>query len=990
MISIRIVSALIALSFVLSTPMMPLIAFAEDAGGDSGAAATGGGGGDGGTGGSGDSAGDGGTGGTGGTADSTSTGGDGTATGGDGGTGGTGGDSTGGGTEGTGGTGGDGGTGGTADTTAGGGPADATAGDGGSGGDGGAAQGTGTAGDGGTGATGGDAAADSTTDGSDASADATAGDGGIGGNGGEGNGAAADGGAGGDGGSGGTTDASADAENSGDADTVAEGGGGGAGGSGGGGGSATDPVPDGISATIETGDANAGSAANTTANTTDSDVPLGSEDGDETEIEIGNVLGATSTASSTALTGENEIVDPDGSFIKSGIANSFAYLISLFNIAITNSTGSILFLKNPIGEALNFTARFAEIFGDMARNGACSLVGCSLDDAVLSIYTESVAEVTNSAVTRSYSGGNYATSSDGTASIDTGDTSAFSGVVNIGNLNIYDSRYLLILMANQGDLSGDILLPDGAFFERLSTGAHIGRASDISASSSADIGNTADASAETGANEASGVSEADIATGNATADASAVNFVNHLGAPICFIVNVGGEWRGDVIQLPRGFSRDRAEFGDVICGAGGAGRDGAAPVELEVVNYAKILNTAIAEAASGNNHAAGLVAKIKTGDADAFAQILNLVNMTIIGQDWIFANFAVSGDWQGDLVFGVKPGQPDILGDLISTHVTGGGGGGGGGGGSSPSPNITFTKEADVVQATSPAKVTYTLTVQNSGGKARQVVVEDTMKGPNGNTIGKQMWNLGTIKENEEVQVKYTIEFKGDVTPGYYTNSATLYGLKNSGEKFTTLTASDVVEVLPPGEVLGVACEPVLTEYVRPWRINSQSQVVALQSFLNTYEGEHLATNGVYDSPSQAAVKRFQSKYSSDILAPWGITTPTGNVYYTTQRKVNQIFCKNEQGFDLSDAQRKEIESFRAKVNAPESDLEDLLENSEVGKLRSPEHQVNAPLMPPTPEMSMRIAPVSSSKKKGGVGAFNFLSSWLMTAVPFVEALEIQ
>lgn len=713
------------------------------------------------------------------------------------------------------------------------------------------------------------------------------------------------------------------------------------------------------------------------ANTSSTTVPLGGD----AEIEYENVLGATTTASSTAQTGENEIVDPDGAFIKTGIADSFAYLISLFNIAITNSTGSILFLKNPIGEALNFTARFMEIFGDFARNGTCSLVDCELDDAVLEIYDDNVAEVTNSAVTRSYSGYNSATSTDGTAEIETGDANAFSGIVNIGNLTIFDSRYLLILMANEGDLSGDILLPDGSFFDQLSTGAHIGARSDISASSTADIRNTAGASSETGANGANGTDESTVTTGDAHSTASTVNFVNQLGAPICFIANVGGEWRGRIVNLPARFSSETTPFGTVICGAGGAERDPVTGVELETENYAHILNTAIAQAVSGSNYAEGLMAKVKTGDANAFAQILNLVNMHIIGQDWIFANFAIGGDWTGDLVFGQKPGEPDVLGELIEEHVTGGlsSGGGGGGGYSSPSPNITFTKEADAVQAQSPAKVTYTLTVFNSGGAARQVVIEDTMKGPDGKVIGKQMWNLGTVKPDEEVKVTYTVEFKGDVTPGYYTNSATLTGYKNNGNQFTTLHASDVVEVLAPGEVLGESCEPLLTEYIKPWKINNSGQVKALQGFLNAYEDENLAETGSYDMLTQAAVKRFQSKYAADILTPWGISYPTGNVYYTTQKKVNSMVCSGGD-FSLTDAQRAEIEAFKAKTDAEKQETI-VKGNTGTNYLLVPSLQ-----MPVFFRDASGGAPASTSaliKQQ-----FKSISSWILFA-PFVEALEL-
>lgn len=972
--TMKIASIITILMLVSYTALPVMTAYAEDGASSTSSAGDGGGGG---SGGSGDSGAGGGSGGDGGTSSGSADSGSSSSDGGTGGTGGTGGDSTSG--TGTGGDGGTGGTGGDATNTADGGSSDATAGDGGTGGAGGDAQNGGTAGNGGTGAGGGDADANSQTDnGSNADADANGGTGGAGGDGGDGSGASTDGGDAGNGAQGGDAESDANAQNGGDAGADATGGDGGAGGTGGDGGSAGDVQPDGVGSVIETGNASGGSSSNGSSNVSNVTTPMGTED-DESEVEFENVLGATTTASSTAETGENEIEDPDGAFIKTGIADSFAYLISLFNIAITNSTGSIMFLKNPIGDALNFTSKFMEIFGEFAKNGTCSLVDCEMDDAALEIYNENVAEVTNSAVTRSHTGLNGATSTDGISEIDTGDASAFSGIVNIGNLTIYDSRYLLILMANEGDLSGDILLPDGAFFDKLSTGAKIGARSDIRASSTADVVNLADATTETGANGANGTEESTVDTGDAHSTASTVNFVNQLGAPICFVVNVGGTWNGNVVQMPSKFSRATTPFGDVICGAGGESRDPVTGVELETENYAKILNEAIAEAVTGSNYAEGLVAKVKTGDATAFAQILNLVNMHIIGQDWIFANFAVGGNWDGDLVFGVKPGEDDVLGELIEEHVTGGGSRSSGGGGSysSASPNITFTKEASVTQAQSPAVVEYVLTVYNSGGTARNVIIEDTMKGPDGKVIGKQMWNLGTVKADEEVKIKYTIEFKGDVIPGYYTNAATMTGYKNNGNQVTTLNASDIVEVLPPGIMPGAACEPVLTEYIKPWRVNNPEQVKKLQSFLNAYEGTNLAESGAYDPATQGAVKAFQSKYAAEVLTPWGINHATGNVYYTTQKKVNQMACA-DMDFSLSAEQQAEIERFK---NSTPAQQEEVVQQGNTGYLLMP-----APQMP----VFFRDASQSQGASTSALlkQQFKGLASWLMFA-PFVEALEL-
>jgi hypothetical protein len=479
-----------------------------------------------------------------------------------------------------------------------------------------------------------------------------------------------------------------------------------------------------------------------------------------------------------------------------------------------------------------------------------------------------------------------------------------------------------------------------------------------------------------------------IGTGDADADASTINFVNQLGAPICFVIAVGGEWRGDVYALPEGFTREPAVFGDVICGAGGAERDPVTGLKLEVKNYAKILNTAIAEAISGHNDAEGLIARIKTGDATAFAQILNLVNVTVIGQDWIFANFAISGDWDGDLVFGVKPGEPDILGDLTrlfstpccsSTWYHG-------------EPRLSITKEAEVTEASLPAIVNYTIVVANDGGDAHNVLVVDEMKGPDGEVIGKQQWDLETVPEGEEVTITYTIEFKEGTTPGYYTNSAVVNARTSTGGFLGEKTAQDIIEILPGGEVLSNdTCAPILTEYIRPWHANTPSQVRSLQSFLNAFEGENIGETGSYGSQTIAAVRRFQEKYADDVLAPWGISNATGNVYYTTQKKVNEIACGME--LALTDEQLAEIEAFKA---APADEQDETIRQGRTGFI--PTNLLRLPLFGGSGEFLKDawngLRPVSEIGQPASTSAYlkdeiQKTPLWAMFA-PLVEALEIE
>ena len=103
----------------------------------------------------------------------------------------------------------------------------------------------------------------------------------------------------------------------------------------------------------------------------------------------------------------------------------------------------------------------------------------------------------------------------------------------------------------------------------------------------------------------------------------------------------------------------------------------------------------------------------------------------------------------------------------------------------------------------------------------------------------------------------------------------------------------------PQGEVLGASTctEPLLTDYMRQGKPNDPEQVKLLQQFLNDHMQAGLEVTGFFGPLTTKAVEEFQLKYWEDILAPWvphglqGDHTPTGYVYKTTLRKINNLFC---------------------------------------------------------------------------------------------------
>ena len=100
-----------------------------------------------------------------------------------------------------------------------------------------------------------------------------------------------------------------------------------------------------------------------------------------------------------------------------------------------------------------------------------------------------------------------------------------------------------------------------------------------------------------------------------------------------------------------------------------------------------------------------------------------------------------------------------------------------------------------------------------------------------------------------------------------------------------------------------------LNNYLKIGRTNPSSEVIKLQLFLRDIEKLDVNTTGIFDNKTFAAVEAFQAKYVEDIMRPWGVSTPTGQVWYTTKKKINEIYCKSN--FPLTAEQLAQIEAYR-------------------------------------------------------------------------------
>lgn len=91
--------------------------------------------------------------------------------------------------------------------------------------------------------------------------------------------------------------------------------------------------------------------------------------------------------------------------------------------------------------------------------------------------------------------------------------------------------------------------------------------------------------------------------------------------------------------------------------------------------------------------------------------------------------------------------------------------------------------------------------------------------------------------------------------------------------------------------ILGESCGLYMGRFIRLGQDNDIEQVAKLQAFLNKWMDAGLPITGIYDTLTMQAVNAFQLKYADEILAPWGLTRPTGIVYQTTLRQINSLEC---------------------------------------------------------------------------------------------------
>jgi hypothetical protein len=105
--------------------------------------------------------------------------------------------------------------------------------------------------------------------------------------------------------------------------------------------------------------------------------------------------------------------------------------------------------------------------------------------------------------------------------------------------------------------------------------------------------------------------------------------------------------------------------------------------------------------------------------------------------------------------------------------------------------------------------------------------------------------------------------------------------------------------------IAGALSCPFMTQYILsnhiaslPGHVNDPAEIRKLQTFLIAYENDtNVTVNGVLDAATIAGIDAFQQKYLTQVMGPWNSNAPSGDVYITTLREINEIVCGPQPAF---------------------------------------------------------------------------------------------
>ncbi len=514
---------------------------------------------------------------------------------------------------------------------------------------------------------------------------------------------------------------------------------------------------------IETGIATAQGELSTDANSNDVRSEL--EDVNQSDYDTytftatgTNDAVVTNDGLARATSGDNLAQGNTTAKIHTGDAVAAFNIANVVNSNVINSDGFI-YLANRIledGESLNLTDTFfPDVALEEAMSDTCSLLSCTSEDVIYNVSQMNHATITNSALVEAETGYNDADGGLG-VEIVTGDAYAAANVLNVVNSNIIDSNYRLLTYNAIGDLDGDLVLPTGelfdTFFSRPNGTNQVERPEDVHVNADnlndADVDNQLEAYAQTGNNDSTTDFDSSIVTGEGESESNVLNKINentYGGDSLYLLIRIHGYWNGEVVGLPEGLTWDWTPDGIIIYNVDaeiapsaflGYDQD-SYTANFTNNNTVALENNITLNAVSGENDIDGLVGSIRTGDAFASANVMNIANTNVIGTNWTMAIVNILGDFEGNISF--APTDIALAGTVTPADPLGPGG-----------------------------VLTYAYTVTNhSNSTATNIVLDQTLQNAHTSTgVTTQSDSIGDLAPGASTEVSFTAYVDDNIAEG--------------------------------------------------------------------------------------------------------------------------------------------------------------------------------------------------------------------------------
>lgn len=413
-------------------------------------------------------------------------------------------------------------------------------------------------------------------------------------------------------------------------------------------------------AIIETGDAASLATTETEANISQTEV--GEEDivtttsSEETSEEKGVVVPedeesdlvvvtlqdseVQSDSTSSANTGENIITSPVDetssveNVIETGDASAVSNTVNIVNVNMVESE-AFIYLDTIIGEETR-NINLYELYE--ALGNSSSLPGDT------TVITDQKAVIDSDTTSTSNTGENQINSATG--KIITGDAIAVANTLNLANLNLVGNSGGYFVINIVGSLLGDIIIPN-------LTGGY-SNFGDLTVLTSQDavVDSNSQSHSETGENSIS--SGGTITTGNSTAIANTVSYVNlvKIGSNwVWLIINNYGNWEGSLVNWNTAGESETLPGGTSVLeknGLGNVSAENGGSLTVITNQNADVSSMTTANSNSGGNSVNG-GGEIRTGDAYSLSNDFSLANFVGVGGNFILGFINIVGSWFGNL-----------------------------------------------------------------------------------------------------------------------------------------------------------------------------------------------------------------------------------------------------------------------------------------------------------------------------------------------------